>query len=158
VRFPRSLRAKNFSRELAPRKDDFHLSFPEVGGESPSLPPSLPPLLTISYRSAPPRFVVGDDIFPSYLATEPGSSLRHRRSQDRVRGERRGRLVEQVRLRRGPSSGINGRWRERERERCDEVEDQRRESKRKRGSEREKEKRMGERREEAARKNNDKVI
>lgn len=95
-----------------------------------------------------PRFVLTGDIFPSYLAAEPRSSLRHRWSQDRVRGERRGRLVEQVRLRRGPSSGVNGRrW-------CDgedagaggRVEEE------KGGTE------DGGGRDEAVRKNNDKVI
>lgn len=105
------------------------MSFPEVGGEFRTAQISL---LSISYRGAPPRFVVGD-IFPSYLAAEPGSSLRHRRSQDRVRGERRGRLVEQVRLRRGPSSGINGR-------RGATGKDQGRESERKGGRKREREK------------------
>lgn len=44
--------------------------------------------------------------FFSFFRAEPRSSLRHRGSQDRVRGERRGRLVEQMRLHRGPSSGI----------------------------------------------------
>lgn len=118
-----------------------------------SLSLSLLPFQPLSSR-ATARFIVGDDIFPSYLAAEPGSSLRRRRSQDRVRGERRGRLVEQVRLRRGPSSGVNGRRSATGKHQgCESERKGRKEKKRERRRETD-----GKKSEEAVRKNNDKVI
>jgi len=91
---------QKFSRGITLcRGDDTH--FPKVDGEFRTA--DLSPLHLLSSRDLSLATIF------SYLAAEPGSSLQRRRSQDRVRGERRCRLVEQMRLRRGPSSEINGR-------------------------------------------------
>lgn len=66
-----------------------------------------------------------------FFRAEPGSSLRCWRPQDRVRGEWRGWLVEQVRLHRGPSSEING-WRDRREDQGRDGERERRERERER--------------------------